>query len=216
MYTFFTDFNFLYSHCQVLESLEELEVVIYLNDWRCESFLLSRFRLNVRDYGRSLEYINFRKKLRLDEVNKERYGRLGFIEGILSDSVNRIFKKPVKIRYLLLDDDNLNSGVVLGYIREKLKQGQYLRGILNKLQRSLLKLCHYNKIGGFYIVCKGRFSKAPRASKMVIKGGFLGFSNCLNNIEYNESIVILKYGLLSINVWILKKKVRGSRSVISL
>lgn len=204
----FKKLNFLYSNSVIEENVDHVRISIFLSDWRVENYLLSRFFIGLRTYRLTLQYLSYRRRLPLDVVNQDSFSRLVIAESIIMEAGLKYYSKPVKVEFFILDDSHVSSGLILNYISEKLKQGAYLKTILNRLNKNLLRLVKQERIGGFYILCKGRYSKASRASKINIVGGYLGFSSLDLNIEYSENMVILKYGTVSISVWILKNKMK--------
>ncbi len=201
----FSSHGFLYSHCRLEKKSRSIKVDLFLNDWRFESYLLSRLNLNVTKYRYIVEYLSERRFIP-NIIHADLYGRLAMLERVLVKSGTKFFNYPVEISYKFLDESVVNSALIGAYIKVKLEQGDYLKSILNRLGNHLDKLCKKGEITGYYIVCKGRFSKASRSSQLRVSGGFQGFSNANNNIEYSEVSIVLKYGLLSVSVWVLKNK----------
>lgn len=73
------------------------------------------------------------------------------------------------------------------------KIGQAIKPVISFLKRQ-------DYITGFKVKCKGRFSKKQRKSILVFNYGVLNLSSSDNFLDYNMSLVVLKFSVCAIKV----------------
>jgi hypothetical protein len=95
---------------------------------------------------------------------------------------------------------NLNSHLIAIFIKKKLEREHLVAEILKSLN---LLLAQSSTIKGFMFLLKGRFSWWERASKIWLKKGKLSQVAVWTKIDYCKLPVTLKYGVVSIWVWLL-------------
>jgi ribosomal protein S3 len=129
--------------------------------------------------------------------------RFALLERGLLHLLKGLVPIPISIRFKLVTNENISALLVATYLCVKLKK-TYTMGMLLKSLKTVL-LSEYN-IDGFRIKYSGRFNRKPRATRASLRGGSMSCSTLSSKIDYVERLVILKFGICAIKVWLNKGK----------
>lgn len=105
------------------------------------------------------------------------------------------FPLHVNINHLLTRHATANF--YLNYICTKLYYRYILNDVVNPIVRMSLR--YYR---GFFLNCKGRFTRAQMASQKNYRRGAMAFSTISNPVDYAQKSVVLKYGTCNLKLWI--------------
>lgn len=141
-------------------------------------------------------------------IKRLRLGLYNLLGKILKKECGRFLKKEVKIELYILDEETVSADFLAKYFSIRLKDGRSLYELYRTVGGSLSYMVRngINGLLGCKIVCKGRLGKKARASKDIFKIGRLPLSTIMNVIDFSKNEVILKYGLCSIKVWLVRKE----------
>ena len=95
---------------------------------------------------------------------------------------------------------NLNATLIATLIKKKFENDHTLIDVLWTLNIIIKKS---DKVRGFMLLIKGRYSRQERASKVFVKKGLINNTLATSNIDFCKLPVALKYGAISIWLWIL-------------
>lgn len=173
---------------------------------------LINFFFTKNNYDKQKQHIINKQKIIKKKKNLEVFTnmdlfRLIYLNQLLKEACFRYFLRPINLNYYIMNTELINSNILASYISLKLLSGEYLWYVLTRLKSQFLeKLLKKNIILGYHIVCKGRINKKSRASVIRIEGGKLSFSLFDNIIDISSKEVVLKYGKVSIGIWIVRDK----------
>ena len=147
---------------------------------------------------------NFYKKLYLEKKTKlwSNSFMLFFFKNIIQRDLSKILGKEKFLLNFSLNQ-NLAPSMVGKYIAKYLKQRMTLNRIIFSFLRSIPKA--YPNISGILIKCKGRITKKPRAGVKWFRLGTIYRNDVKSNLDFSEQTVFLKFGAVSIKVWIYYK-----------
>jgi hypothetical protein len=103
----------------------------------------------------------------------------------------------LNIRIYRLKYTNINVNAFVFYSAVKL----YYKYMLNDIIRPLIRGAsrYYT---GFFVLCKGRFTRAQIASKRVYRRSFINYNRMQYPIYYAIKSVALRYGSSTVHIWI--------------
>lgn len=121
---------------------------------------------------------------------------------ILSEKIfQQIFNTKINFVFSRINSETVNSNLISYYMAIKLKQRFPLREVLRLIINTLKAVKNVN---GFKIKCSGRFDRKQRATYLWEHFGIISSTTIMKPVDYSESVVLLKYGLCGLKVWISK------------
>lgn len=128
------------------------------------------------------------------------------VETFLSKAVakdwKKFFIKNYDIHLFSLRRKFVTAYLLTTYIKNLLKNRYTLMESVSSLMRLLRKYKRWFK--GLVLRCKGRFSRKERASFSVFRLGKVSFSTLDVIVDYHSMVIVSKYGVCNITLWLSK------------
>lgn len=106
------------------------------------------------------------------------------------------------INFFFLDPEYLDSNFLIQFLIIRLRQGISFQSLFFKINNMLFKFLSKNRLLGFKIALKGRFTRRQRASFFWKRVGRVSLNDKLSFIDFSSDSIILKYGLCSLKLWL--------------
>jgi len=104
--------------------------------------------------------------------------------------------------FLFFEPSYLDSKFLVQYLIFRLNQKIPFKSIFYKTNNILTTLLSKQRLLGFKISLKGRFSRKQRASFLWKRVNRVPLNSKMSYIDYSSGHVILRYGMCSIKIWL--------------
>lgn len=125
------------------------------------------------------------------------------ISSLLSKKLSGICGSIVLVVFFSMGPEAISARLVSSHIAAKLKLKYKLGSIIYPVINYLKRI---RQLDGFKLMCCGRFTRKQRATFLVRTRGSLSFSSVSSLLDYNLSVVFLRFGACGIKVWLSFKK----------
>jgi ribosomal protein S3 len=199
IYNIFKLYNPIFTNCIIKRNNKG--IYIYINIYNSNKKFNQRKRLII--YNKNIRPKKIKNKK--IQINKKKRRQIFYLSNYIFKRITFILSKKLGISIYLIPKYTiyLNANLISKYISNLLNK----RIRFYKLYKEIYKLIkNIKRIYGFKFICSGRPNGKRIASIKIFKKGIISLNSFNKLIDYSISETLTKYGICSIKIWLIYKK----------